>query len=359
MDLRAVAVALSYVAKGVIITADNFVVGSLSDGGVIKNAVARHVYAHIGRRFIGTFAAYFLKHGRKHGENFDISVIVYGGYAVVFKVVRVNHVNVVKVGGCRFVGDVDGVAKRQIPYRKGFKLGISRFYSAHMVVINLAKAGGHFSATGTGSGNDYKGTRGFDIFVFAIAVFAYDICNIAGVAGDRIMTINLYAKGFKALFKHVGRRLVAKAVYNNASDIKAKASKSVDKAQNVNVVGYSQIAANLVFFDIGGVDGDNYFGLILKLDKHTNFTIGFKAGQYSCGMVIVKKLTAKLKIQLAAELRYAFTDMLRLHFYIFIVVKPLFKHIYTPKILFITKILLYTTFNIISRTSELFYFLIY
>jgi len=43
----------------------------------------------------------------KNGEK--VAVVIYGGFPVRFKMKRVYHVNVVEVGRCRLVCEVDGV----------------------------------------------------------------------------------------------------------------------------------------------------------------------------------------------------------------------------------------------------------
>ncbi len=95
----------------------------------------------------------------------------------------------------------------------------------------------------------------------------------------------------------------------------------IPKPQNIHVIGNSQIAPDLIFFDIGGVNNDNDFCIVGKLHQHAQLGIGRKAGKHAGSMVIVKKLSAELQIKLVAELVDAFLDVLGLHFQIFFVVK--------------------------------------
>ena len=41
--------------------------------------------------------------------------------------VRINHIDIVDVGGRRFVGQIDRMVERQIPNRESFVFGINAF----------------------------------------------------------------------------------------------------------------------------------------------------------------------------------------------------------------------------------------
>ena len=90
-------------------TANYFLFACLATHGVVANAVACHVHPHIGGRLVGRSTQNLGENGVEHGENFHVPVVVYGRLAVRLHVPRVYHVDVVEVGGCRFVGNVYGV----------------------------------------------------------------------------------------------------------------------------------------------------------------------------------------------------------------------------------------------------------
>ena len=50
---------------------------------------------------------------------------------------RVNHINIVKVGGRRLISDVYGVLERNVPYREGFKFRVSCLNAALVLVVKL------------------------------------------------------------------------------------------------------------------------------------------------------------------------------------------------------------------------------
>ena len=167
-------VALANGAGGGKIAADDLLPAGFAADIVVRYAKARHVNAHVGGAFIGGNAADAIHHGVENRENFDVTVIVDRCFAIGFKVVGVYHVNVVKVGRCRLIGEVYRMLEREVPYGEGLELRIARFHAALVLVIKLGKAGCHFAAAGSGSGYNDETARGFNIVVFSEAVVAYD-----------------------------------------------------------------------------------------------------------------------------------------------------------------------------------------
>ena len=90
------------------------------------------------------------------------------------------------------------------------------------------------------------------------------------------------------------------------------AGESVHKTEKILIVCDAEVASDLVFLNIRGVDRHNDLGLILELAEHGDLGVGFKSGEYSGRVVVVEKLAAKFQIELAAELRDAASDVLRL-----------------------------------------------
>ena len=124
--------------------------------------------------------------------------------------IRVYHINVVKVGSCRLICKVYGMLERYVPYREGFKLCITCRDAAHILMIELRKAGRHFSAAGTRCGNDNERTGGFNVIIFAKALIAHDMGNIHRIALNAVVNVNTHAESFKAFFKRNRTRLFAK-----------------------------------------------------------------------------------------------------------------------------------------------------
>ena len=132
-----------------------------------------------------------------------------------------------------------------------------------MLVIKLRKANSHFARAGTGSGDNHKPALGLNIIVSAVALVAYYQVNVGGVVWDRKMMINADAVFGKVLFKFHCCGLVGKPSHDHRVCIQAAAAKNVKQSENVKVIGDPQITADLVLFNVVGVDNDNDFRLIL------------------------------------------------------------------------------------------------
>ena len=105
---------------------------------------------------------------------------------------RIDHIYVVKIGGCRFVSNVYGVFERQIPDRESLEFRVARFDSASVVVIQLTETRCHFTAPGSRCGYDDKFALGFYVVVFTVSLVADDVRHVVGVPFDRIMTIGFF-----------------------------------------------------------------------------------------------------------------------------------------------------------------------
>ena len=139
-----------------IITADNLLTGGLAACLVVYNAVSGHVYAHIGRRFVGAVPHDLLKHCLEYRKDLYITIIVDGGLSICLQMERIDHIDVVQVGGSRFVRQIDRMLERNVPDGEGFEFCVSGADSPFVFVIELGKAGGHFSASRPGGGDDHK-----------------------------------------------------------------------------------------------------------------------------------------------------------------------------------------------------------
>ena len=74
------------------------------------------------------------------------------------------------------------------------------------------------------------------------------------------MQINFYSEICKFLFEKFGGILSRKLSEDNARNVKPEFLKSVDKTENIGVIGNSEVASYLVFLDITGVYRDYDFG---------------------------------------------------------------------------------------------------
>ena len=234
---------------------------------------------------------------------------------------RVDHVDVVQIHGCRFIRHIDRVLEREVPYREGFKLGVARLDATLLIVVELRQAGCHFSASGTGSGDDHKRFCGFDVIVFAVTVVADNLLYIGGVSLNGIVAVDLDAEVLQPLDKGIRRRLFGVMGDDDAADVNADRSKGVDQAEGIHVVGDAEVAPDLVLFNGDCRHHHNDLGIFLHAEKHFDFGVRAESGQYPGGVVIVKELSSELQIKLAAKAGNALLNLLGLQSDILIVIK--------------------------------------
>ena len=55
----------------------------------------------------------------EHRESFHVAVVVHGRLVVRLQMEGVDHVHIVQIGGGRLIGQVHGVAERQVPDGEG------------------------------------------------------------------------------------------------------------------------------------------------------------------------------------------------------------------------------------------------
>ena len=308
-------------AAGGVVPADDFLLGSLTAGIVIGDAVAYHVHAHVSRALVGGLAPHMLEEGVEHREDLDIPVVVDGGLTVGFQMEGVDHVHVAQVCGGSFVSHVDRMFQRQVPDGEGFELGVAGLDTPAVFLVQLAEAGGHLAAAGSGRGDQHQGAGGFHIVVPAETVIADDVLYIGGISFNGVVTVGFDALGVQPLFKGDGGGLPGPAGEYHGAYVQADAPEGVDQPQGVQVVGDAQVPADFAGFDVVGVDRDQDFFLVLHLQQHLDLAVRLETGKDAAGVEVVKQLAAQLQIQLAAEFVDALHDALRLHLGIFVMVK--------------------------------------
>ena len=194
-------------------------------------------------------------------------------------------------------------------------------YSPLVLVVELGQAGGHLSAAGARGGDHHQGSGGLDILIFAVAVIADDQRNVAGIPLDDIVQVNPDAQLLQAGLKEFGGVLAGKLGDDYAAHVEPFLGKIVDEAQNVCVVGDSQIPADLIFLDIPSADDDDDLSLVGQLHEHLQLAVRGKSRQNPRGVKIVEELAAELQIQLVVKLIDALPDVGGLHGQVFVVVK--------------------------------------
>ena len=311
-------------AQALVVPAHDLLAGGFAADGVVHDAVASHVHAHIRGGLVGALACDQLEHRVHHREDLDVAVIVHGGHAVGFQMEGVDHVHIVQVCGGGLVGQIDRVLQRNVPDGEGLELGVTGLDAALVFMVQLRQADGHFSAAGAGRGDDHQRALGLNVLVAAVALVADDACHIVGVAGDLVVAEGADAQTVQPLFK--GFHLGGSGVLGHAhtAHIQPHLLKSVDETQHVQIVGDAVVAAHLAADDVLGADDDDDLGLLLELQKHLQLGVRLKAGQHAGSVIIVEQLAAEFQIQLIVKLLDALADMLRLHRKIFVVVKSYF-----------------------------------
>ena len=128
------------------------------------------------------------------------------------------------------------------------------------------------------------------------------------------MPVYANAQLYQLVRERLCRRLAAILRDHHAVGAQAARARLVDQAERVRVVCNVQIAAPLGMLDVVGVEHQHQFRLLAQLKKHFELAIRLKPRQYARGVIIVEELAAKFQVQLAAKLRDALPDVLRLQF---------------------------------------------
>ena len=292
---------LTNIAKGGVISTDDFLTGSFVSGFVVENAIADHIDTHIRGALVGRLSVNFFKHDLENGEDSDISIVIDSGNTVCFQMIRVDHIDVAHVRGCRLVSEVHGMAQGEIPDGEGFEFRIAGTNSSSVLVIKLGETGCHFSASGAGRGDDDKLSSGFDIFIFSESVFTDDMRDVGRIIFYGVVAVHFDAHALQTFLEELGGMLLAIVRNDNASDVKTDATEFVDQTECVQVVGDTEVAALFILFDIVRRNGDDDLRAVTKLIEHFDLTVGKKTGKYTGGMIVVKKLAAEFEIEFSSE----------------------------------------------------------
>ena len=108
----------------------------------------------------------------------------------------------------------------------------------------------------------------------------------------------------------IGRGLAGILGDNNGTGEEPHFAESFDETEDLGIIGKPGIHADFIPFDGRGADDKHNFRLILQLAEHFKFTVRFKTGKDTGGVIIVKKLTSELQVQLVAEHGNTLPDML-------------------------------------------------
>ena len=239
---------------------------------------------------------------------------------------RVDHVHIVKVCGGSLICHVYRVLQRQVPDGEGLKLRIARLDAALVVMVELRKAGCHLSASRSRSRYHDKFSLCLDIVILSVALVAYDERDVRGISGYGIMVIDLDPEALQLFSVRHCAWLLRKSCHYDRSDVEPAIPECVDKAENIHIIGDAEVSSHFVLFDVRRVDRYDDLGVLLELHQHVDLTVGPESRKNTGSVIIVKQFSSELQIELSSEKVYPLKDVLRLHFYIFVIVKTYAFH---------------------------------
>ena len=78
------------------------------------------------------------------------------------------------------------------------------------------------------------------------------------------MAVDAHADFLQLAFEDIGGLLAGVLGDDNTSDIESLVGKGLDQAKDIHVVGNAQVMADLILFDVRGIDGDDDLSLRRK-----------------------------------------------------------------------------------------------
>ena len=309
------------VAEVAEIAADDLLPGGLAHDGVVGDAEADAVHAHVRGALVGAgLLGHLLPDGAEERERVDVAVVVDGGLAVGGEVVRIDHVLILEVDRRGLVGDVQRVLEGHVPDGEGLELGVTGLVAALALVVKLREAGGELAAAGAGRGDDDDRTLGGDVFVEAVTGFGDDGVDVGGIALGDVMIVDRDAAVLQAGAELLGPELAGEAGDHHAADEQAPGAEVVDQLEGVGVVGDAEVGAHLLALDVAGVDAEDDLGLVLEGLQEAELHVRIVAGQAAGGVEVVHQLAAELEVELAVR-GGAALDLLRLFLQVLLVVE--------------------------------------
>ena len=199
-----------------------------------------------------------------------------------------------------------------------------------MLMIKLGKAGSHLSASRARSRHYDQRLARLNILIMSVTFLADYQRNVVRVSRNQIMTVHLYAHLLQAALEHLRAVLPCEMGNTYASHIEILGLKHRLQAQQIGIIGNSQISPHLVLLNVLRADHNHNLHLIGQLHEHPQLAVRLKARQYSGSMIIIVKLPAEFQVKFIVKLADALPDMLRLHLQIFFVVKSFIHSILSP-----------------------------
>ena len=174
----------------------------------------------------------------------------------------VNHVHVRQIRRSRLIGQVHRVLQRQVPDGERLELGVAGPDAPLVVVVELGQAGSHLAAAGSRGGHHHQRAGGLSVFIFPKPLVADDKIHVVGISWDRIMLVAADPQRCQALEEGVSGGLAVVLGDHHPAHIEPHTLENVDQAQDILVVGDSQIPPDLVFLNIAGIDNQQNLHIV-------------------------------------------------------------------------------------------------
>ena len=134
-DLGFVASTSCHLVGGIIIPANNLILGCLAADVIVADTETHHVDTHVGGRLIRIGSIDTLEERIQYGIDFDIPIIVHRYLVIGIQMEGVYHVDIIQVGSGSLIGYVDRMLEGQIPHREGLKLAVSRSHTPLVLIV--------------------------------------------------------------------------------------------------------------------------------------------------------------------------------------------------------------------------------
>ena len=216
--------------------------------------------------------------------------------------IRVDHVDIAEVGGRRFVGDVDGMAQRQVPDGEGLELGIARAHPPLVLMVELREAGGELPAARPGSRDHDERLGRFYVRVRAVSFVRNDDVHFRRVPFRFAVNIRFQPVVFEFGDEFVRRGLPEVLRDDDAVHVQPEAAHLVDEAKDVRPVRDTEVRAYLVALEVCAADDENDLRLFFQLQEDAALRVALEAGQNAAGVHVVEQLASELEVELVVEL---------------------------------------------------------
>ena len=175
---------------------------------------------------------------------------------------RVDHVHIIEVGSSSLICYVDRMLQREIPDRESLELGISGLDSSFVLMVELAEAYRHLTASRTRRGNHHQRPCGLNIVVLSESFVRIDESHIVRISINGIMIIYLDSQTLKTCSVCICTCLTVIMGYHYAAYEQTDILKLRTQPEHVLVISNTEVTSHLVLFDVKGTDHNKHLCLV-------------------------------------------------------------------------------------------------